>query len=73
MHDQTVFGYIHSFMYAGGCGSGPNMILMPGTVPLRHISTPAKVTDVIRRLCALDVPESLLKASFNALHAPACR
>lgn len=37
------------------------MILMPGEVPLRHISTPAKVTDVLRRLCALKVPESLLK------------
>ena len=45
----------------GGCGSGPNMILMPGEVPLRHISTPAKVTDVLRRLCALEVPDSLLK------------
>jgi len=42
------------------------MILMPGEVPLRHISTPAKVTDVLRRLCALEVPDSLLKASFNA-------
>lgn len=37
------------------------MILMPGEVPLRHISTPAKVTDVLRRLCALKVPDSLLK------------
>ncbi|CAL5228541.1 g11695 [Coccomyxa viridis] len=51
----------------GGCGSGPNMILMPGEVPLRHISTPAKVTDVLRRLCALKVPESLLKATEKRL------
>ena len=47
--------------FTGGCGSGPNMVLMPGEVPLRHISTPAKVTDVLRRLCALKVPDSLLK------------
>lgn len=40
------------------------MILMPGHVPLRHMSTPAKVTDMLRRLCALDVPDSLLKVGI---------
>lgn len=44
------------------------MILMPGAVPLRHISTPAKVTDVLRRLCALEVPESLLKVALAMSH-----
>ena len=44
------------------------MVLMPGAVPLRHISTPAKVTDVLRRLCALEVPEALLKASLAMSH-----
>ena len=44
------------------------MVLMPGAVPLQHISTPAKVTDVLRRLCALEVPESLLKASLAMSH-----
>ena len=50
------------------------MVLMPGAVPLRHISTPAKVTDVLRRLCALEVPESLLKASLAMSHpvTPPC-
>ena len=44
------------------------MVLMPGAVPLRHISTPAKVTDVLRRLCALEVPETLLKAGLAMSH-----
>lgn len=46
------------------------MILMPGEVPLRHISTPAKVTDVLRRLCALEVPDSLLKVMQWLLMTP---
>ena len=50
------------------------MVLMPGAVPLRHVSTPAKVTNVLRRLCALEVPESLLKASLTIPHpmTPPC-
>ncbi|KAK9902104.1 hypothetical protein WJX75_004561 [Coccomyxa subellipsoidea] len=47
----------------GGCGTGPNMILQPGEVPLRHVSTPAKMTEVLRTLCGLTIPEVLLKAT----------
>jgi hypothetical protein len=42
------------------------MILMPGTVPLRHISTPARMTEVLRTLCSLDIPDSLLKVCLLA-------
>ncbi|BDA51101.1 probable protein STIP1 homolog at C-terminar half [Coccomyxa sp. Obi] len=47
----------------GGCGSGPNMILQPGEVPLRHVSTPARMAEVLRTFCDLDIPDVLLKAT----------
>lgn len=47
---------------AGGCGTGPNMVLQPGEVPLRHVSTPAKMTEVLRTLCGMTIPDVLLKA-----------
>lgn len=45
----------------GGCGTGPNMMLTPGPIPLRHIATPAKVVEILRVLCNLDVSDTLLK------------
>ena len=39
------------------------MMLTPGPVPLRHISTPAKMVEVLRVLCSLDIPDALLKVA----------
>ncbi len=41
------------------------MILQPGEVPLRHVSTPARMAEVLRTFCELDIPDALLKV----LHA----
>ena len=56
----------------GGCGTGPNMMLTPGPVPLRHMATPAKLVDMLRALCALDVPDALLKVLTRRLFACSC-
>jgi hypothetical protein len=54
------------------------MMLTPGPVPLRHISTPAKVVEVLRTLCGLDVPDALLKVpdalekAWDIYGPPAC-
>lgn len=37
------------------------MILQPGDLPLRHVSTPAKLTEVLRTFCRVDIPDVLLK------------
>jgi hypothetical protein len=57
----------------GNCGKGPNMVLMPGELRLRHVSTPA---DVLGILCSLDIniePTTLqateLRLAGNALAA----
>ena len=48
------------------------MMLTPGPVPLRHMSTPAKVVDMLRALCALDVPDALLKVPERGSMGLAC-
>ncbi|EIE21274.1 hypothetical protein COCSUDRAFT_17854 [Coccomyxa subellipsoidea C-169] len=51
----------------GGCGTGPNMVLQPGEVPLRHVSTPAKMTEVLRTLCGMTIPDATeLRLAGNA-------
>ena len=49
------------------------MMLMPGPIPLRHIATPAKVVEVLRVLCNLDVSDTLLKVTLQlSLPYPPC-
>ena len=48
------------------------MMLTPGPVPLRHMATPAKLVDMLRALCALDVPDALLKVLTSRLFACSC-
>lgn len=55
----------------GDCGKGPNMFLRPLDVKLNGMGTPARVTDLLKSVCSVDVPQSLLKAteviSFSSL------
>ncbi|KAK9804311.1 hypothetical protein WJX72_006242 [[Myrmecia] bisecta] len=47
----------------GNCGNGPNMVLLPDKLLLNHVSTPAKMADILRTLCGSDISEPLLKAT----------
>lgn len=50
-------------VFAGDCGMGPNMFLRPLDVKLNGMGTPARVTDLLKSVCSIDVPPSLLKAT----------
>lgn len=47
---------------AGNCGKGPNMVLMPGEVRLRHVSTPADMLGVLKSL-SIDIEPATLQAT----------
>ncbi|KAK9850808.1 hypothetical protein WJX84_002450 [Apatococcus fuscideae] len=51
----------------GDCGMGPNMFLRPLDVKLNGMGTPARVTDLLKSVCSIDVPPSLLKATEKRL------
>ena len=48
-------------VWAGKCGSGPNMRLEPGNLQFSHISTPAKLAQLLQEVCKVDIPPQLLK------------
>lgn len=48
---------------AGLCGSGPSVVLLPSGQKLAHVSTPARVAQVLAAFCDLDVDATLLKAT----------
>lgn len=35
---------------AGNCGKGPNMVLMPGELRLRHVSTPSDLLGILQSM-----------------------
>ncbi len=47
----------------GDCGQGPNMFLRPLDIKLHNMGTPARVTDLLKEVCSVDVSPSLLKAT----------
>lgn len=47
----------------GNCGHGPNMVLLPQEVVLRHIATPADFADVMRWQCSLVITQADIKAT----------
>ncbi|KAK9816074.1 hypothetical protein WJX74_010856 [Apatococcus lobatus] len=51
----------------GDCGKGPNMFLRPLDVKLNGMGSPARVTDLLKSVCNVDVPQSLLKATEKRL------
>lgn len=46
----------------GNCGKGPNMVLMPGEVRLRHVSTPADMLGVLKSL-SIEIEPATLQAT----------
>lgn len=48
---------------AGLCGSGPSVVLLPSGQKLAHVSTPARVAQVLAAFCDLNVDATLLKAT----------
>jgi hypothetical protein len=47
---------VDAVVLAGNCGKGPNMVLMPGEVRLRHVSTPADILGI-------DIEPAMLQAT----------
>lgn len=47
----------------GKCGNGPNMRLEPDGLDVSHMGTPAKVAQLLRDVCNMDVSPALLKAT----------
>jgi len=47
---------------AGNCGKGPNMVLMPGEVRLRHVSTPADMMGILQGM-NVDIAPNVLQAT----------
>ncbi|KIY97389.1 hypothetical protein MNEG_10572 [Monoraphidium neglectum] len=43
----------------GNCGSGPNLVVLPDEIVLRHVSTPADLTQALRAFCDADVGEEV--------------
>lgn len=48
---------------AGNCGNGPNMVILPEGVTLRHVATTADMADVLAWQLKVDIPQSLVKAT----------
>lgn len=47
----------------GNCGKGPNMVILPEGITLRHVSTTADIADVLAWQLKVDVPQALIKAT----------
>eukprot|EP00884_Botryococcus_braunii_P016103 jgi/Botrbrau1/3176/Bobra.37_2s0006.1 len=47
----------------GACGAGPNIMVMPDQLQLRHVSTVTKMTDILREVCGFAIDEALLQAT----------
>jgi hypothetical protein len=53
---------VDAVVLAGNCGKGPNMVLMPGEVRLRHVSTPADILGILKSL-NIDIEPAMLQAT----------
>ncbi|KAI8468263.1 MAG: hypothetical protein J3K34DRAFT_427668 [Monoraphidium minutum] len=47
----------------GNCGNGPNLVVLPQAMVLRHVSTPADLAHVLRAFCGADVGDEVLRAT----------
>lgn len=56
-----------SIFLVGKCGNGPNMRLEPDGLDVSHMGTPAKVAQLLRDVCNMDVSPALLKVIMGLL------
>ncbi len=47
----------------GGCGAGPNLVLLPAERLLSHVATPADAAEVLRLHCEVPVTPASLQAT----------
>lgn len=52
---------------AGNCGKGPNMVLIPGEIRLRHVSTPADLLGILKSM-NIDIDPTTLQATEVRSH-----
>lgn len=61
---------VDAFARAGNCGNGPNIIMMPEEMRMRHVCTPADVLGVLQSI-NVDIAPSVLQAT-EVCHLEAC-
>lgn len=54
----------------GACGAGPNIMLLPDKLEMRHVSTVSKMTDILREVCGFAIDDRLIQVGRS--NFPAC-